>query len=232
MTIGAQRAMIWWALGFMVIFGSAWFFLIGLMPLPPATQTPAEVAAFYSANSMKIRIGATICSWTSAFMVPFYAVIAAQMARLEKGIPIWAILQFGGGMMMTIFLVLPPLFWGVAAFAPDRAPEITAIMHQLANLTLVTTDQYFIFQMVPLVVLALTTPDAPDNPLPRWFGYFSIWVAFMFELGAAGFMFKTGPFAWNGLFVFWLPLTIFGVWVSVMSWVFLRAIGNQQASAG
>ncbi len=46
---------------------------------------------------------------------------------------------------MSIPLVLPPIYWGVAAFTPTRAPEITAIMHELAMLTFVTTDQYYIF---------------------------------------------------------------------------------------
>lgn len=42
----------------------------------------------------------------------------------------------------AMFLVLPPLLWGVAAFNPGRAPDVTALMHEFANLMLVTTDHY------------------------------------------------------------------------------------------
>lgn len=227
----AQVFLIWWSLAFAVIFFAAYYFLIGLLPLPPATLSANEVAAFYAQHRVSIRLGSVICSWCSAFMVPLAAVIAAQMARLEKGIPIWSILEFGGGLMMSIFLVLPPLFWGVAAFSPDRPPQITLLMHELSNLTLVTTDQYFIFQFVAIAVVALSAPKDRLSPFPRWYGYYTIWTALMFELGAIGFLPKTGPFAWNGLFVYWIPLTIFGAWIIVTVIQLLRAIARQEQAA-
>lgn len=225
----AQRFMLWWGYLLMLIFGLSYAFLIKLVPLNPATDTAAQVAAFYRENTTSIRIGAVICSWVAAFAVPIYAVLAAQCSRLEKGVPIWSLLQFGGGVMMTIFLVLPPLLWGVAAFSPDRPAEITLVIHEIANLTLATTDQYFIFNMVPIAYLALSRRDHPLNPFPRWYGYFVIWAAFMFEMGAFAFIPRTGPFAWNGLFVYWFPFVIFGTWMTVTLIVLLKAIKQQEA---
>jgi uncharacterized protein (DUF983 family) len=46
--------------------------------------------------------------------------------------------------------------------------------------------------------------------------------------GVMCLLFKTGPFAWNGLFVFWIPLAVFGSWFVVMSLLLLRAIKNQR----
>lgn len=231
MTERAQRILIWWTMSFMVIFGFTYYFLIGMLPLPPATWTPDQIAGFYTENAFKIRLGAMILSWTSAFAVPLAVVMAVQMARLEKGVPVWSILQFAGGIMMSIFLVLPPIFWGIAAFNPGRDPQVTAGIHEIANLILVTTDQYFIFQMVAIAVVSLTQKVDIHSPFPRWIGYFTIWAALMFELGAIAFLPKTGPFAWNGLFVFWFPLCIFGAWISVMSWACLKAIKRQETDA-
>ena len=227
----AQLFLIWWSLGFAVIFFAAYYFLIGLLPLPPATLGADQVAAFYVRHSVNIRLGSIICSWCSAFMVPLATVIAVQMARLEKGIPIWSILEFGGGLMMSLFLVLPPVFWGVAAFSPHRPAPLTLLMHELSNLTLVTTDQYFIFQFVAIAAVSLSVPGDRLSPFPRWYGYYTIWTALMFELGAIGFLPKTGPFAWNGLFVYWIPLTIFGLWIVVTSVQLIRAIGRQADEA-
>jgi hypothetical protein len=227
----AQTVMIWWGIVFVVIYGLSLGFLLKMVPLPSAQLTADQVAAFYLANSFAVRLGATICSYSSAFMVPLAVVVAVQMARLEKGVPIWSILQLCGGVMMSIFLVLPPMFWGVAAYTPTRPPEVTLIMHELANLTLTTTDQYYIFQMVAIAVIGLAQKQEPFSAIPRWFSYLTIWAAFMFEAGAIAFLPRTGPFAWNGLFVFWCPFTIFGAWFFAMSYTMLRAIKHQARSA-
>ena len=229
-SVTAQRALIWWAIATIAVFMVCFVFLIRMVPLPPATLTAEEVAAIYRGNSVSIRVGAVICSWTAGFMVPLALVISAQMRRMEDGWPIWSILQLCGGCLMSMFLVFPPLLWGIAAFSPDRPAEVTLAIHEAANLTLVTTDQYFIFQFVAIAVASLgfRRQDA-TSPFSRWYGYYTIWTAFMFELGAFGFMPRTGPFAWNGLFVFWIPLTIFGVWFVVTSVLLLGALKKQQA---
>ncbi len=226
-----QAIMVWWGLIMMVIYGFALWGLLDMMPPPPATLTADEVAAFYQANGFKIRLGAMITSWCSAFMVPISVVVAIQIARLEKGAPVWAIAAFASGILMSIFLVLPPLFWGVAAFNPTRPPEVTALMHELGTLTLVTTDQFYIFQMVAITVISLTQKIDAKSPFPRWLGYYTAWAALMFEVGAIAFVPKTGAFAWNGVFVYWCPLTIFGMWVTLMSFSLLGALKRQAAAA-
>lgn len=226
-----QTIFIWWAFSFLSIFLLAWIFLLQMVPPPPASFSPSEVAAFYSTNGFSIKLGAMIASWTSAFMVPFSVVVAIQMSRLEKGTPVWSILAFAGGILMSMFLVFPPICWGVAAYTADRTPEVTALMNELANLTLVTTDQFYIFQMIPMVYVSLSRPHDELSALPRWMGFFTLWSAVAFEVGALAFMFKTGPFAWNGLLVFWLPLILFTIWVLVTCYVMLRALKRQAAAS-
>jgi hypothetical protein len=132
---------------------------------------------------------------------------------------------------MSMFLVFPPIVWGAAAFSVDRLPDATAALHDLGTLTLVTTDQFYIFQMIAITYLSLQQKkDDPLNPFPRWMGYFTLWAALAFEVGALAFMTKTGPFAWNGAFVFWMPFVVFGTWITVISWTMLRALSRQQAA--
>lgn len=95
-------------------------------------SSSTQIAQFYADHSTEIKVGATIASWTSAFFVPLAVVVAIQMYRHEKGkAPVWSVLSVANGTLMSIFLVLPPLFFGVAAFTPDRPAEVTAIMHEL-----------------------------------------------------------------------------------------------------
>jgi hypothetical protein len=39
---------------------------------------------------------------------------------------------------------------------------------------------------------------------------------------------KDGPFAYNGVFAFWLPLTTAATWFAIMTVVTLRAISNEE----
>jgi hypothetical protein len=203
-----------------------------LMLTPDERVTGAkEIARFYVRNSSEIKIGATICGWTSGFMVPIAVVVAVQIVRHEKGKPVWAALALAGGTLMSIPLVLPPIFWGVAAFAPTRAPEITAIMHELAMLTFVTTDQYYIFMWVAIAVIALIPNTVVHTPFPRWFGYYTAWTALMFEAGAIAFVTRSGPFAWNGLLAFWSPVVTFFAWMIVMAVLLFKAIALQDEAS-
>jgi hypothetical protein len=228
MSTRAQRILLWWGLTFTVIYGLVWWRLFHMMPPPTAKWSADEIARFYIHNSSEIKIGATIASWTSGFMVPIAVVVAVQIARHEKGKPVWAALAFAGGTLMSIPLMLPPIFWGVAAFTPTRAPEITAIMHELAMVTFVTTDQYFIFMWVAIAVIALIPNTVVHTPFPRWFGYYTAWTALMFEAGAVAFLTRSGPFAWNGLLAFWSPVVTFFAWITVMAFLMFKAIRLQE----
>jgi hypothetical protein len=224
----SQRIVLWWAIAFGAIYGGAFVFLLHLVPFPSATWSPERIVAFYQEHHTSIRIGAVVAGLTSAFMLPLSAVVAVQMARVEKG-RIWSLLTISGGAMMSLFLVLPPLFFGVAAYTPDRAPDATVLMHELACLTLTTTDQYFIFMWVAVVVICLTPTTVKHSAFPRWFGYLTAWISLMFEAGAFAFLPRTGPLAWNGLLVFWSPLTLYTVWIAVQCPLLFKAIRAQAA---
>jgi hypothetical protein len=52
--------------------------------------------------------------------------------------------------------------------------------------------------------------DRSDNPIfPRWLGWASLWMAIAIIPDQLLFFFKTGPFAWNGLFGIWLLIVWF-----------------------
>lgn len=231
-----QMVMVWWGLIFMYIFGFTLWGLLHMWPTPPAYWTAAEVVSFYKEHSSDMRLGAMISSWTSAFAMPIQIVVACQMLRAERnysGPPIWAITTLISGALMSMFLVFPAIIWGTAAFTPDRDPNTLLALHELGTLTFMTTDQFYIFGMVAIGLFSLFHKDPGDGtwPFPRWFGYFTLWAAIAFEPGAIAFVTKHGLFAWNGLFIFWVPVVVYSVWMSVLCYKMLRALKAQKALA-
>lgn len=231
LSVRSQTFVVWWAIVITLAFGLALAFLLRMFPPPSATLSAEQVADIYKTHSTAIKIGATICSWTSAFMVPLWIVVAIQIRRQEPGRPIWTMMALIGGCVNSVVLVLPPIFWGVAAFAPGRSADVTATLHQLGIFTFVSTDQWYMFNWLAVIVISLRKPLAPHSPFPRWFGYYSVLVFLDFLPGALCFNFRTGPFAWNGLLVFWIPASTFFVWMFLMAVLLLKALKLQRLDA-
>jgi hypothetical protein len=222
----SQKILLWLGVITAVIYGLALRFLMHMLPPPTATWSSAQVAQFYTEHSTEIKIGATICSWTGGWFVPIAVVIGIQLYRHDR---VWGILAGASGVIMSIFIVLPPLCWGVAAFTPSRQADVTTMMHELGVLSMTTTMQYYIFLLIAVVVICLTPNSVVHSPFPRWFGYFTAWMALMSEAGPIAFLTRTGPFAWNGLLGFWAPLAIFSVWFAVLVTQLITCINKQAA---
>jgi len=230
LSVKAQKFLVWWSIVFVAGFGYAFSQLLHMCPPPPPMLSPADVAAYYVKFASPMLVGAMLAAWFSGFTLPFVTVLSAQMIRTEGGLSVWSILQFAGGIMMGIFLVLPPIFWGAAAFHPDRIADVTAGINDIGIITMVTTDQYYMFQSVAVIVVCLTSRAAADNPFPRWLGYVWIVCGLIFEVGPLPFLFKSGMLAWNGIIPFWFPLIFFGVQLVATFVALLMALGKQTDS--
>jgi hypothetical protein len=80
---------------------------------------------------------------------------------------------------------------------------------------------------VTVIALRPATQLVKNNPFPRWWGYTSLWIAIMFEAGAIAFIPRSGPFAWNGLLVFWSPFVLVTVWIIIQCRLMFRALRLQ-----
>lgn len=227
-----QKALIWTGVAMANLFTLAFVFLMEFWPLPAPTLDATQVLALYTRHNLQFRFGVVVMCLASCFFLPWTAVICAQMTRLEKGFPIWAVLAGLAGTLGTWLFAFPPILWGVAAFMVERNPEITLFMHQFAFICFVAPANFFLLQTVPIAVVALSPSNTrPDSAFPRWLGWLTLWTGVLGSSGIMAFVFNTGPFAWNGLISFYLPLVVFTVWIVAFIYCLLRAIGIQERAA-
>jgi hypothetical protein len=70
--------------------------------------------------------------------------------------------------------------------------------------------------------------DKRENPIfPRWLGYFNLWAALIFTPGSFNVFFKDGPFAWNGVIAFYIPITIWAIATTVNTVYLTKAVDHQ-----
>ena len=224
-----QRWMIWVGLALSVVFVYGYVFLMGFFPPPAPTLSALEVAKLYSEHSLQFRIGVALMLMSGGFLLPWTIVIAVQLARDEKGVPIWAILEALAGTLSTLIFFLPAVFWAAASFSPERDPAITMQMHELAFLCFITPLCVFPLQTLPVAIICFSPKaDAVPSAFPRWLGFLTLLETVCAEAGVAAVLIKTGPFAWNGLFPFYLPIFMFMIWITAVGYNILGAIKRQE----
>ena len=223
-----QRLCAWSGIVAIALFGLAFWPTSQFFPPPPPTLTPLEVAALYQNNTNGIRLGMLLMSLSGAFVGPFVAVIFIQMKRIEGATPILSYSQLTTGVMGAMFFIIPAIIFSAAAYHPERAPELTTLLHELGWFFLVMPVAPAFLQNVA-IGFAILSDKNPQPVFPRWLGFFNFWVALLFVAGGLITFFKTGPFAWNGLLAFYVAAVVFGAWFMVMVRMLLKAIDQQAA---
>lgn len=222
-----QLLSIWCAaLGGVIILIGYWPMAKFFPPLSPSASAQ-EIVNIYNGNLFGIRLGMVLMQLGAAMFFPLVAVIGIQMRRIEGAHPVLAYTQMLAGTINFLFLLLPAFFWTVAAFRPDRSPEITQLMNDFGWLCFVMPVTPAMVQNAAIGVAVLS--DRSAKPVfPRWLAFFNFFIAILFFADLMITFFKAGPFAWNGAISFYMPLTVFSIWAIVMIKLLLTAVREQQ----
>jgi hypothetical protein len=196
-----------------------------LPPLSPS-MSAAQIAAHYQAHTSGIRFGAGLIFLSSTFYVWFTAVLAGQTRRIPGVHPTVINAVLAGGAFACLTFLVPALLFVVTAFRPDRSPDSTLLLNDMSWIILVMPWAPFMAQYFAFGFAILSDPR-PQPLFPRWLAYFNIWAELMFTPAILLPFFKSGPFAWNGLFVFWIPAVVFGAAFIVNSIWLVKAINSE-----
>jgi len=204
-----------------VLVTLAGWLLAGMLPLPhgPSDST-AEVVAFFTEEPNRVMAGFVLSSLGVVLMLPTLALISVHMLRMEGRVPVMAFTQLAAGATTVLINMFPQMIFAIAAFRVGRNPDDIVLLNDLAWLLLFTGIMPFIVQNVAIGVAVLRDKS---GVFPRWIGFLNLWVALAFVPDVLAYFFKTGPFAWNGVFVFWLALTAYCVFLFAMAFACRRA---------
>lgn len=195
--------------------------IAGMLPLPMGPgESTADIVAFFVDDANRVRAGFVISSIGVVLMLPMLALISLHLFRMDRENPLLAFLQLVTAAATMVINMFPQLIFAIAAFRTDRDPGDIMLLNDLAWLMLFTGIAPFMVQNVAIGVAILRDKTAT---FPRWVAWLNFFVAFSFIPDVLAFFFKTGPFAWNGIFVFWLALTTYTVFLFVMAWACRRA---------
>lgn len=205
--------------------------LAGFVPTPSPSMTATETAEFILGKRTRIRWGLIVCLFAEALLVPLTISMVTHMRRIEGRFPALTMIQLGLSGVGAFELLYVIFFWQAAAFRVDRAPELIQLLNDMAWLPMVGFASTAVLQVSCFGIAILM--DRRERPiLPRWLGYFNLWVAVMFLPGAFIVFFHTGPLAWNGIIAWYLPLAAFGAWLVLNPIYLSKAVDTMESDPG
>jgi hypothetical protein len=222
---------LWWTLpAVAVIWISAFFLFPGFVhPLSP-TMSAEQVAAFYRdpANLPRIRYSMILFNWFCVGLIPILMLLVMQMRRMAHRTPILSYCMIACAAGGPAIFLIANLFWLLAAFRPERPPELTQLFNDLAWVTFTIGVPYLIMQSV-LLAFAIYW-DRQDRPVFKpWVAHFNLLVAAALAPAAFTGLALAGPMAWDGLLPFWIKNIAIAIWIVVMGVVIGQAIRRQRA---
>ena len=199
----------------------------GFFPPPGPSVSAADIAKYYEENRLAILLAATATMNLAGMAVLWVVSVWSQLQRIETSTAqTLSMVWLAVGVFNMCWFYPAGLFWTAAAGRDTFTPETIKLLHDIGWLSIVmpvfaTTIQGF------AAAFAIFS-DPRDEPIfPRWGAYFNLWIGILIMPGAFAGFFKTGPFAYNGLFDLWLAFLWFSLWFFVNSFLVLKASRRQ-----
>ena len=215
----------WWtAPVFYMLFGVIFVLLAHVMPPPQPWKSTTDIVTFFDDHRTTIQIGFTLLTVVIAGAAVLNGLVAYQMRRMSVK-PVFAY-----GYIATLSVgaipgcLLCAISFLTATFRPERDPHQLALLYDVAFLSFVGSLGCFAAQYLILAIAILLDKN---RIFPPWMAYISIWQVVTELLAAPVFIYKHGPFAWNGAIAFYEGTVLFGVYIACLIPLLRRAIQQQ-----
>jgi hypothetical protein len=229
--VSGERVILWALPPVVVIWVAAFFLFPGFVPPMSPTASASQVAAFYSQHLARVRYSMILFNWFCVALIPILMLIVERMRRMAHRTPVLRYCVIGVAGAAPIAFLTSTVFWLIAAFRPDRAPELTLLLNDLAWITF-TCAIPFLVSLCLFLALSIAWDQQPEPVFPRWVAWFNVAIAIALVPAAFAGLTLTGPFAWNGFVSFWVKNIAIALWIVVMGLAIGRAMNRESDEVG
>ena len=222
------RLLAWCGPVFMATFFYFWGILAGNLPPFGADLNADQIYAHYIKDGMALRIGMSICMVGAAFYMAWGCAVSRLMQRIEGPNGMLSSLEMMGATITCAPLIVACGIWLTASIeAPQLTPQIVHMMYWLGWMIIDLAYMVTSFQIFAVSIVFLR--DKRTKPLmPAWVCWWGfVTFAAFFPVSLVPFL-KTGPFAFQGMFNFWIAFFTWYIWVTAASYYVIRGITRVQ----
>ncbi|OBK70258.1 hypothetical protein [Mycobacterium sp. 1274761.0] len=227
--IKTQLISLWTVPTFGLVLLIAFLAFPGFLPPMSPDMTADQVASFYANNRGMIWFSMITFNICGIMLLPLFMVIVVQMKRMATQSHVFAYCYLTAAVSGATLFALADIFFLVAAFRPDRNPELVMLLNDMAWIIFIAPVGALV-AMNLLLAAAIHFDNGPSPVFPRWVGYYAAATALAMAPAVCAAVVTSGPLAWNGAVSFWLRNGSFALYVLVMFFV-LRNVLHRQAVA-
>lgn len=201
-----------------------WLLIANWIPPTDPSAAATEIAAFYNENTNLKRLGLLIAMSSTVFLIP-WMIATSHVIRHRMNFPVLADIQLATGILGVVATFAMWMSWGVAAFRPERAPELILAFHDLGWFNATWFYPEATLEVIVIAIAVLSYKG--EKPIyPRWYGFFLIFIAMVSLASGLLIFFKTGPFAYNGLITFWVTYACLVTFFIIGSTLLIRGVSR------
>jgi hypothetical protein len=209
---------------FTVLTLVGWFgFSQGSFPAH-ADWTAAQTAQFFAVHQFGVEFGCSIWIVGCCVLGIWVAQLSAMLAKIEGGMPVWAIVQGIAGGGIVVLVMVSCCLWTEAAYRVGANADVIVSANDSAWLAILQTWPILSLEMVATAVVMLQDRRAVKT-IPKWLSCASIAGAIALTTAACPVFTKSGTFAFHGFAGYFLPMIIWGLWFdshSIFMWTALQ----------
>ena len=225
-----ERTIYWTWVPLVAILIAAFVLFPGFTAPVSPRASAVEVAAFYRQDLSRIRYSMILFNWFGVALIPLVLLIAERMRNMAHRTPVlrYCVIGVAGG--APIVFLTSTVFWLVAAFRPERSPDLTLLTNDLAWITF-TCAVPFLVALFLFLALAVFWDEQPRPVFSKSVAWCNVAAAIAVAPAAFAGLYKSGPFAWDGVVSFWMKNAAFLVWIIVMAFALRPAMQHEGAPA-
>lgn len=228
---GSQRIALWCNWIFVALTAIGWLGIAHFYhPARADLGMNATKVWFSETHHWGTIIGCSVFYVAAGILTPGSIMFGIMLAKIEGRRPVWSFTTAVCGVFISLIVFLNACAWIVSAYRRESGSDVIQAFYDWAWFAFLLGWIYLAIEMAATGVVELM--DHRDQPMvPRWFTWLTFAGALTLFFAAGPAFLKSGPFAYHGLLAFYVPVAVWGGYLTITTWFMLKELGREAESA-
>jgi hypothetical protein len=220
----SQRLGLWCNWIFVALTAVGWLGIAHFyLPARADLSIDATKVWFSETHHWGVIIGCTLFYIAAGILTPGSITFGIMLAKIEGRWPLWSLTTAVCGVFISLIIFFNACAWIVSAYRKESGADVSQAFSDWAWFAFLLGWIYLAIEMFATAAVELMD-HRPEPMVPRWLSWLTIAGAVTVFFAAGPAFFKSGPFAYHGLLAFYLPVVIWGAYITLTTWYMLKEL--------